>query len=382
MAPRSLRRVLVANRGEIARRLIRGAHDAGCEAVAVYAQDDADSPHVAEADAAVLLPGASLAETYLSAAELVRAARVAGADALHPGYGFLSENPALAEACDAAGIVWVGPPPDAMRVMGHKARAKEVVAEAGVPVLPSAVVATGADEAALDAAADAVGYPLLVKASAGGGGRGMRLVREPGELREAVASARREAAAAFGSDDVFLERYLEAPRHVEVQVIGDTHGTVLHLFDRECSVQRRHQKVVEEAPAVLVPESVRADMWEAAVSVARAVGYVGAGTVECLVDVERFLLPRDEHAAPGRARRHRAGHRTRPGGSATGSGRGSARSPSTRPRCRRTVTPWRCGSAPNGPGRTTGRRPARSATCGGPRGRDCGPTAPSSPAAS
>jgi len=289
MAPRSIRRVLVANRGEIARRLIRGAHDAGCEAVAVYAADDADSPHVGEADVAVLLPGTSLAETYLSAAALVRAARVAGADALHPGYGFLSENPALAEACAAAGIVWVGPPPEAMRVMGHKARAKEVVADAGVPVLPSAVVATGADEATL-AAATAVGYPLLVKASAGGGGRGMRLVREPGELGDAVSSAQREAAAAFGSDEVFLERYLEAPRHVEVHVIGDTHGTVLHLLDRECSVQRRHQKVVEEAPAVLVPDSIRSDMWDAAVSVARAVGYVGAGTVEYLVDAAGFYF--------------------------------------------------------------------------------------------
>src|SRR5271170_4975041 len=166
-----IRRLLVANRGEIARRLIRGAHDAGCEAAAVYAVDDADSPHVGEADAAVLLPGATLAETYLSAAALVRAARVAGADALHPGYGFLSEDPALAEACEAADIAWVGPPPEAMRVMGHKARAKEVVADAGVPVLPSAVVAPGADVPTLGAAAAAVGYPLLVKASAGGGGR-------------------------------------------------------------------------------------------------------------------------------------------------------------------------------------------------------------------
>ena len=216
-----IRRLLVANRGEIARRLIRGAHDAGCEAVAVYAADDAGSPHVGEADVAVLLAGASLAETYLSASALVGAAALAGADALHPGYGFLSENPALPETCAAADIVWVGPPPDAMRVMGHKARAKELVAEAGVPVLPSAVVERGADDAWLDTAAADVGYPLLVKASAGGGGRGMRLVRKPGELADAVAAAQREAAAAFGSDEVFLERYLEAPRHVEVQVMGD-----------------------------------------------------------------------------------------------------------------------------------------------------------------
>jgi len=282
------RRLLVANRGEIARRLIRGAHDAGCEAVAVYAADDAASPHVGEADAAVPLSGASLAETYLSAAALVGAATLAGADALHPGYGFLSENPDLPEACAAAGIVWVGPSPESMRVMGHKARAKELAADAGVPILPSAVVASGADDSALHTAATSVGYPLLVKASAGGGGRGMRLVRVAGELTDAVAAAQREAAAAFGSDEVFLERYLEAPRHVEVQVIGDTHGTVLHLFDRECSVQRRHQKVVEEAPATQVPAAIRQQMWDAAVTIAHAVGYVGVGTVEYLVDSSGF----------------------------------------------------------------------------------------------
>ncbi len=285
-----IRRLLVANRGEIARRLIRGAHDAGCEAVAVYAEDDTASPHVGEADAAVLLPGTSLGETYLSAPALVDAAATAGADALHPGYGFLSENPALAEACAAAAIVWVGPSPDAMRVMGHKARAKELVAGAGVPVLPSAVVATGGGVAELASLASTIGYPLLVKASAGGGGRGMRLVRAPGELADAVAAAQREAAAAFGSDEVFLERYLETPRHVEVQVLGDRHGTVLHLLDRECSVQRRHQKVVEEAPAVLVPEATRRQMWDAAVAVAQTVGYIGAGTVEYLVEGSDFYF--------------------------------------------------------------------------------------------
>jgi propionyl-CoA carboxylase alpha chain len=285
-----IRRLLVANRGEIARRLVRGAHDAGCEAVAVYAADDAASPHVGEADVAVLLPGASLAETYLSTTALVGAAVLAGADALHPGYGFLSENPALPEACAAADIVWVGPPPGAMRVMGHKARAKELVAEAGVPVLPSAVVESGADATALGTAAAGVGYPLLVKASAGGGGRGMRLVRAPGELADAVAAAQREAAAAFGSDEVFLERYLEAPRHVEVQVMGDSQGTVVHLFDRECSVQRRHQKLVEEAPAVLVPAATRRQMWDASVAVARAASYTGAGTVEYLVDASGFYF--------------------------------------------------------------------------------------------
>ncbi len=288
MAP--IRRLLVANRGEIARRVIAGAHAAGCEAVAVYTADDAGSPHIAEADVAVSLAGASLRETYLDPGALVRAAQRAGADALHPGYGFLSEDPALPEACARAGIVWVGPPPEAMRVMGHKTTAKAVVAEAGVPVLPSAVVRADGPDGELTAAAAAVGYPLLVKAAAGGGGRGMRLVREPGELAGAVASAQREAAGAFGSDEVFVERYLSAPRHVEVQIVGDSHGSVVHLFDRECSVQRRHQKVVEEAPAILVRQETRHRMWEAALAAAKAVAYVGVGTVEYLVDGSGFYF--------------------------------------------------------------------------------------------
>ncbi len=285
-----LRRLLVANRGEIARRIIRGAHDAGIEAVAVYAEDDAASPHVGEADAAVLMPGTSLAETYLNPAALTAAAVAAGCDAVHPGYGFLSENPSLPEACAAAGLVWVGPPVEAMRVMGHKARAKEVVAAAGVPVLPSAVVEPGATADALASAAATVGFPLLVKASAGGGGRGMRLVEQAEGLAEAVAAAQREATTAFGSDEVFLERYLATPRHVEVQVIADRAGTVLHLFDRECSVQRRHQKVVEEAPATLVPDVLRRAMWDAAAKAAAAVEYEGVGTVEYLVDEGRFFF--------------------------------------------------------------------------------------------
>ncbi len=286
----ALRRILVANRGEIARRLIRGAHEAGTEAIAVYAWDDAASPHVGEADAAVLLPGASLAETYLNPEGLAAAAVASGCDALHPGYGFLSESPSLPEACAAAGLVWVGPPVEAMRVMGHKARAKQLVATAGVPVLPSVLVEPGAGGDGLAAAAATVGFPLLVKASAGGGGRGMRLVEQAGDVAQAVTEAQREAAAAFGSDEVFLERYLVTPRHVEVQVIADHTGTVLHLFDRECSVQRRHQKVVEEAPASLVPDALRRAMWDAAVKAAAAVGYEGVGTVEYLVDEEGFFF--------------------------------------------------------------------------------------------
>jgi len=291
MGDQPLRRVLIANRGEIARRIIRGAHDAGLEAVAVYTDDDAGAPHVTEADAAVLLNGRALSETYLNADALIAAAQLAQADAVHPGYGFLSENPAFAEACVAAGLTWVGPTPEAMRIMGHKARAKETVAAAGVSVLPSAVLSTGMSDDELSDAAAAVGFPLLVKASAGGGGRGMRLVETSDVLGDQVTAAQREAAAAFGSDEVFLERYLRSPRHIEVQIVGDNVGHVLHLFDRECSVQRRHQKVIEEAPAIFVDDEVRARMWQAATTAGEAVGYQGVGTVEFLVaDGEFFFL--------------------------------------------------------------------------------------------
>jgi propionyl-CoA carboxylase alpha chain len=290
MAPHRLQRVLVANRGEIARRIIRGAHVMGMDAVAVYTAEDAASPYVGEADLSVPLAGSTLAETYLDPEAMVALADVAGADALHPGYGFLSENPAFPEACGRAGIVWVGPTAESMRVMGHKVRAKETVAAAGVPVLPSVVVAGTVSDVELTRSAGAIGFPLLVKASAGGGGRGMRLVVGADELTEAVAAARREAAAAFGSDEVFLERYLPSPRHVEVQVVGDTTGTVLHLYDRECSVQRRHQKVIEEAPAILVDRGTRARMWHAATVAARSVGYLGVGTVEFLVDGSEFYF--------------------------------------------------------------------------------------------
>jgi propionyl-CoA carboxylase alpha chain len=285
-----LQRVLVANRGEIARRIIRGAHDAGLEAVAVYTSEDATAPYVGEADLALLLPGRTLSETYLNPTALVALAGRAGADTLHPGYGFLSENPALPEACAESGIVWVGPTAESMRVMGHKVRAKETVAAAGVPVLPSLVVSDDMRGEDLTNAAAAVGFPLLVKASAGGGGRGMRLVAHPEELVDAVSAAQREAGAAFGSREVFLERYLPSPRHVEVQVIGDTKGSVVHLFDRECSVQRRHQKVIEEAPAVLVAEGTRARTWQAAVAAAQSVRYQGVGTVEFLVDGDNFYF--------------------------------------------------------------------------------------------
>ncbi len=277
-----IRRLAVANRGEIARRVFRAARSLGIETVAVFADDDRDAPFVAEADRAVSLGDGPPAATYLDVANVIAAVVAAGADAVHPGYGFLSEDAGFADACLAAGLVWVGPPPAAIALMGHKVRAKAAVAAAGVPVLASRVVRSGAD-GDLAELGDDVGYPLLVKASAGGGGRGMRLVDGPAALSDAVTAARREAAAAFGSDEVFLERYVVAPRHVEVQVVADQHGNTVHLYDRDCSVQRRHQKVIEEAPATLVADAVRRTMWDAAVAAAKAVAYEGVGTVEFVV---------------------------------------------------------------------------------------------------
>jgi propionyl-CoA carboxylase alpha chain len=264
-------RLLVANRGEIARRVFATCRALGVETVAVHSDADADAPFVAEADQAVRLPGSAPAETYLRMDLILDAARRSGADAVHPGYGFLAENAEFAAAVTDAGLTWVGPPAKAIAAMGDKLAAKELLADAGVPMLPN-----------WDATAGAADFPVLVKAAAGGGGRGMRIVREPAGLLEAVASARREAATAFGDDTVFIERYVERGRHVEVQVFGDTHGTIVALGERDCSIQRRHQKVVEEAPAPL-PDGVRERLHAAAVAAARAVGYVGAGTVEFLL---------------------------------------------------------------------------------------------------
>jgi propionyl-CoA carboxylase alpha chain len=266
-----VRSVLVANRGEIARRVFRTAREMGLSTVAVFSDADADLPFVREADAAVRLPGTTAADTYLRGELMIEAAQRAGADAIHPGYGFLSENADFAGAVIASGLTWVGPSPEAIAAMGSKLGAKQIMQDAGVPTLPWATDVAGAQD---------VGYPLLVKASAGGGGRGMRIVRAADELDAAVESARREAASAFGDDTVFLERYLEAPRHVEVQVFADSHGNVVSLFERECSIQRRHQKIVEESPSPAVDATLRAEMGAAAVAAARAVGYVGAGTVE------------------------------------------------------------------------------------------------------
>ncbi|MFI9590382.1 biotin carboxylase N-terminal domain-containing protein [Nonomuraea sp. NPDC052265] len=271
-------RLLVANRGEIARRVFRTCRSLGLSTVAVFSDADAGAPHVREADLAVRLPGSHPAETYLAVDRIIEACRACGADAVHPGYGFLSENAAFAQAVLDAGLTWVGPPPAAIEAMGSKIAAKRLMEEAGVPVLPS-----------LDLAAPGE-FPLLVKASAGGGGRGMRIVRHAGELAAEVESARREAAAAFGDGDVFAEPLLEAARHVEVQVLADAHGTVWALGERECSVQRRHQKVVEECPSPGISERTRELLCAAAVRAARRIGYVGVGTVEFLVKGDRVAF--------------------------------------------------------------------------------------------
>ncbi|MEY8654461.1 ATP-binding protein [Brachybacterium paraconglomeratum] len=283
----SLRTVLIANRGEIALRILRSVHSLGMAGIAVHTDEDAASPHVAAADAAVRI------DSYLSVDEVLRAARTTGADAIHPGYGFLSERAELAVACAAAGIALVGPSAAAIATMGDKITARETVAARGVPVVPG-LAAPGLDDAALLAGAAGIGVPLLVKPAAGGGGKGMHLVEDLAELPAALESARREAAGAFGDDTLFLERWITAPRHLEVQILADTHGHVIHLGERECSLQRRHQKVVEEAPSPTLTPAQREQLGQIAVEAARAVDYVGAGTVEFIVDAhapdEPFFL--------------------------------------------------------------------------------------------
>ena len=281
---RPIRRLLVANRGEIARRVFRTAQSMGISTVAVYSEGDAEAPFVTDADLSVPLGGRSAAESYLSIDKVIAAAATSNADAIHPGYGFLSENADFARAVIDAGLTWVGPPPSAIAAMGDKLAAKETMVAAGVPTLPSVPVTDAMSNDELGTAASDVGFPLLVKASAGGGGKGMRIVDGPDTLAESIAAARREAAGAFGDDTVFLERYLPAPRHVEIQVLGDTHGNVLHCFERECSIQRRHQKVIEEAPSPAVTPALRERMGAAAVAAVSTIGYHSAGTVEFLLE--------------------------------------------------------------------------------------------------
>ncbi|GAA4997410.1 acetyl/propionyl/methylcrotonyl-CoA carboxylase subunit alpha [Streptomyces siamensis] len=274
--------VLVANRGEIAVRVIRTLRALGVRSVAVFSDADADARHVREADTAVRIGPAPAAESYLSAERLLEAAARTGAQAVHPGYGFLAENAAFAQACADAGLVFIGPPASAIELMGDKIRAKETVEAAGVPVVPGSS-GSGLTDAQLAEAAHEIGVPVLLKPSAGGGGKGMRLVRDPAALSDEIAAARREARASFGDDTLLVERWIDRPRHIEIQVLADGHGNVVHLGERECSLQRRHQKIIEEAPSVLLDADTRAAMGEAAVQAARSCGYRGAGTVEFIV---------------------------------------------------------------------------------------------------
>ncbi|MFJ2848435.1 acetyl-CoA carboxylase biotin carboxylase subunit [Streptomyces rubiginosohelvolus] len=274
--------VLVANRGEIAVRVIRTLREQGVRSVAVFSDADADARHVREADTAVRIGPPPAAESYLNVPALLEAARRTGAQAVHPGYGFLAENAEFAQACADAGLVFIGPPASAIALMGDKIRAKETVAAYGVPVVPGSS-GSGLTDAQLEEAAREIGTPVLLKPSAGGGGKGMRLVRDAAVLGEEIAAARREARASFGDDTLLVERWIDRPRHIEIQVLADAHGNVIHLGERECSLQRRHQKIIEEAPSVLLDAETRAAMGEAAVQAARSCGYVGAGTVEFIV---------------------------------------------------------------------------------------------------
>jgi 3-methylcrotonyl-CoA carboxylase alpha subunit len=283
-------RILIANRGEIACRVIRTARRLGIRTVAVFSEADAEARHVRLADEAVLIGPAPARESYLDIARIIEAAQKTGAEAIHPGYGFLSENEIFAEGCAAQGIVFIGPPVAAIRAMGSKSAAKAIMAEAGVPLVPG-YHGEGQDPRQLAAEAERIGWPVLIKASAGGGGKGMRRVDAAADFADALASCRREASASFGDDRVLIERYVLRPRHVEIQVFADTFGNAIHLFERDCSVQRRHQKVLEEAPAPGMTPARRREMGEAAVAAARAVGYVGAGTVEFIADQDgRFYF--------------------------------------------------------------------------------------------
>ena len=276
-------KVLVANRGEIAARIIQTLRVMGIGSVAVYSEPDGTTPHAMQADQAVPLAGQTAEETYLNIPRILEAAKACGADALHPGYGFLSENPMFARACLDAGLTFIGPSPESMEALGDKLRSKEIAIEAGVPVVPSSAACLPGDADVAEFVGE-WGFPLLVKAAAGGGGRGMRLVHRPDELNGAMESASRESQAAFGDGRVFVERYVTQPRHVEVQVMADGQGHTIHLGERECSIQRRHQKIVEETPSPALTPELRQRMGEAAVAVAQGAGYVNAGTVEFLLD--------------------------------------------------------------------------------------------------
>jgi acetyl-CoA carboxylase biotin carboxylase subunit len=277
------KKILIANRGEIALRIICACRELGIKTVAVYSEADENSLHVRFADEDVCIGPARSADSYLSVPAVLSAAEITGADAIHPGYGFLSESPYLAEVCEACHIRFIGPAPNVIRLLGDKARARRAMRKAGIPILPGSDGPVESEEKAQKIAKD-LGYPVIIKAVAGGGGRGMRVIRTPGELPKALKTAQREAEAAFGVGDVYIEKYVEKPRHIEFQVLGDHHGAVVHLGERECSIQRRHQKLLEEGPSVAVTEKMRRKLGGAVVDAARAVQYTNAGTFEFLLD--------------------------------------------------------------------------------------------------
>src|SRR6185295_18748287 len=277
------KRILVANRSEIAVRVIRACRSLGISAVAVYSEADKQSKHCMIADQAVLIGPPSPRESYLNIERIVQAAKQTGCDALHPGYGFLAENPLLANACKNAGIVFIGPTAEAMKLLGNKVESRVKMAEIGVPLIPG-MKARGSDLAQFEEAAKSAGFPVIIKAAAGGGGKGMRIVHEQAQLKDSLEAARREALNAFGDDTVYLEKYLTEPRHIEFQVLADQHGHCIHLFERECSIQRRYQKIIEETPSFALTDELRVRMGADAVKVAHAAGYTNAGTVEFLLD--------------------------------------------------------------------------------------------------
>ncbi len=277
------KKILIANRGEIAARIIRACHERGIATVAVYSDADADALHVRLSDEAVPIGAAPSAQSYLRGEKIIDVARQTGCEAIHPGYGFLSESPEFARAVQDAGLVFIGPPADAIEKMGVKTEARTLMQQAGVPVVPG-FQSDSASDADFQKEADQIGYPVMVKAAGGGGGKGIRIVRDPADLLDSIAAARREAQNAFNDPTVFLEKYIENGRHIEVQVLADSHGNTVHLFERECSVQRRHQKIIEETPSPFISDEIRQQMGQAAVNAAKAVGYVNAGTVEFIVD--------------------------------------------------------------------------------------------------
>ena len=277
------KKILIANRGEVAMRIIYACRELGIKTVAVYSEADENSLHVRFADEDVCIGPARSADSYLNVPAVISAAEITGADAIHPGYGFLSESAYLAEVCEACHIKFIGPDPNVIRLMGDKARARRVMKKAGVPILPGSDGPIDSEEKALKLAKD-IGYPVIVKATAGGGGRGMRVVRAPGELVQALKTAQREAEAAFGVGDVYIEKYVESPRHIEFQILGDQHGNVVHLGERECSIQRRHQKLIEESPSPALNDKIRKKMGGIVIDAARAVQYTNAGTFEFLMD--------------------------------------------------------------------------------------------------